>query len=75
MEFFIRLLKSVDTTEGDYNKECRGAGSATLGQQFVEDMEYWAQENAKVMHRLHYIVTQYINLVRPSVSERKKKED
>lgn len=68
MEFFISLLKSVDTTKGNYNKECHGAGSATLGQQFAEDMEYWAQENAKVMHRLHYIINQYISIVRDSVS-------
>ena len=67
MEFFISLLKSVDTTKGNYNKECHGAGSSTLGQQFAEDMEYWAQENAKVMHRLHYIINQYINIVRDSV--------
>lgn len=69
MEFFISLLKSVDTTEGNYNKECHGAGSATLGEMFAEDMEYWAQENATVMHRLYYIVTQYINLVRSGITK------
>lgn len=74
MEFFISLLKNVDVTEGNYNMECHGAGSATLGEVFAEDMEYWAQENAKTLHRLRYIINQYINIVRSSASARKKED-
>ena len=71
MEFFITLLDGVDRAGGDYNKNAFECESGTLGQKFAMDMEYWAQENAKVMHRLYYVINQYINLVRYEELERR----
>ena len=70
MESFITLLDGVDRAKGDYNKQCFECESGTLGQKFAMEMENWAQENAKVMHRLYYVVNQYINLVRYEELER-----
>jgi len=72
-EFFISLLNGIEHTDGDWCKPCFEGDNRSLGDLFTEDMEFLAQEQARVAHTFYYIINQYLRLVQTTAPERQRK--
>jgi len=72
-EFFISLLNGIEHTDGDWCKPCFEGDNRSLGDLFTEDMEFLAQEQARVTHSFYYIINQYLRLVQTTAPERQRK--
>lgn len=72
-EFFISLLNGIEYTDGDWCKPCYEGDNRSLGDLFTEDMEFLAQEQARVAHSFYYIINQYLRLVQTTAPERQRK--
>jgi hypothetical protein len=73
-EFFISLLNGIERTDGDWCKPCFEGDNRSLGDLFTEDMEFLAQEQARVAHTFYYIINQYLRLVQTTAPERQRRE-
>ena len=73
-EFFISLLDGIEHTDGDWCKPCFEGDSRSLGDLFTEDMEFLAQEQARVAHSFYYIINQYLKLVQTTAPERQRRD-
>lgn len=73
-EFFISLLNGIEHTDGDWCKPCSEGDNRSLGDLFTEDMEFLAQEQARVAHTFYYIINQYIRLVQTTAPDRQRRE-
>lgn len=73
-EFFISLLNGIEHTDGDWCKPCFDGDNRSLGDLFTEDMEFLAQEQARVAHCFYYIINQYLRLVQTTAPERQRRE-
>ena len=71
-EFFISLLNGIEHTDGDWCKPCSECDNRSLGDLFTEDMEFLAQEQARVAHSFYYIINQYLRLVQTTAPERQR---
>lgn len=73
-EFFISLLNGIEHTDGDWCKPCFEGDNRSLGDLFTEDMEFLAQEQARVAHCFYYIINQYLRLVQTTAPERQRRD-
>lgn len=73
-EFFISLLNGIEHTDGDWCKPCSEGDNRSLGDLFTEDMEFLAQEQARVAHSFYYIINQYLRLVQTTAPERQRRD-
>lgn len=73
-EFFISLLNGIEHTDGDWCKPCFEGDNRSLGDLFTEDMEFLAQEQARVAHSFYYIINQYLRLVQTTAPERQRRD-
>ena len=73
-EFFISLLNGIEHTDGDWCKPCCEGDNRSLGDLFTEDMEFLAQEQARVAHSFYYIINQYLRLVQTTAPERQRRD-
>lgn len=74
MEVFDSLLNGIEHTDGDWCKPCSEGDNRSLGDLFTEDMEFLAQEQARVAHSFYYIINQYLRLVQTTAPERQRRE-
>lgn len=73
-EFFISLLNGIEYTDGDWCKPCSEGDNRSLGDLFVDDMEFLAQEQARVAHCFYYIINQYLRLAQTTAPERQRRD-
>lgn len=73
-EFFISLLNGIEHTDGDWCKPCFEGDNRSLGDLFTENMEFLAQEQARVSHSFYYIINQYLRLVQTTAPERQRRD-